>query len=100
MKLRLTIAFLGNLIDMVATLWLVSLGYHEANPVMRWLLNYPILFVTVKLGLMAALLCYLWHERENKLAVIASWIAAVVYGAISIYYCVWFIIIISSVNIY
>lgn len=90
MKLLLFIAWLGNLIDMVATLILVAHGYHEANPIMRPLLNYPILFVAVKLGLMAALLCYLWRERESKLAVIASWIAAMIYTSISIYYGVFF----------
>ena len=90
MTLLLTIAWLGNLIDMVATLILVAHGYHEANPIMRQLLQYPQLFVAVKLGLMAALLCYLWYERESRLAVIASWIAAMIYTSISIYYGVFF----------
>lgn len=86
MTLPLTIAWLGNLIDMAATLILVAHGYHEANPIMRPLLNYPILFAAIKLGIMTAVLLWLWHERESKLAVIASWIAAVLYGGIAAYY--------------
>lgn len=92
MKLLLLIAWLGNLIDTAATLYLVGLGYHEANPIMRQLLQYPRLFAAVKICTMTAALLWLWKERESKLAVMASWIAAVVYGAIAVYYAAWFII--------
>ena len=86
MKLRLIIAGAGNLIDMIATLILVAHGYQEANPIMRQLLQYPILFAAVKLGLMTAVLVGIWNDRSDKLAVIASWLAAIVYGSIAAYY--------------
>lgn len=86
MKLFLIIAFIGNLIDTAATLYLVGLGYHEANPIMRQLLNYPLLFTLIKLTSMTTVLLWLWNERDSKLAVIASWFAAVLYGGIAAYY--------------
>lgn len=91
MKLLLFIAWLGNLIDTAATLYLAGLGYHEANPIMRPLLQYPLAFVVVKLCTMAAVLQWLWNERNNKLAMITSWFAAILYGGIATYYVAWLI---------
>ena len=38
MKIRLLIAFIGNLIDTAATIYLTGLGYTEINPIMAPLL--------------------------------------------------------------
>ena len=100
MNLCFIIAYVGNIIDTVATLCLTHLGYVEANPLMRPLLNFPTLFVVVKMYMMTAILCHLWKYRADRIAIRLAAFAAALYGAISIYYCVWFIIIISSINIY
>lgn len=91
MTALLTIAFLGNLIDTAATLYLLSLGYIEANPVMAWLLRWPAVFAGVKIGAMTAVLWWLWKRRGDRNAALAATVAAVVYGAVSVYYGVWFI---------
>lgn len=86
MILRLFIAFIGNLIDMIATLYLVNCGYHEANFVMRSCLHYPPFFIFIKLILMSYVVYKLWQERNNKIAILLSYFAAIVYGFLSIYY--------------
>lgn len=86
MKVLLLIAWLGNLIDTIATVYLTSIGYVEANPIMAQLLNYPLVFVIVKLLLMTGLCAYLWLKRTSKHSKPLAAFAATVYGAISIYY--------------
>ena len=90
MKLLLLIAWLGNLIDTIATVYLTSLGYVEANPIMAQLLNYPVIFVIVKLLLMTGLCAYLWLKRLDKHAKPLAIDAAIIYGLITAYYA-WFL---------
>ena len=90
MKLLLLIAWLGNLIDTIATVYLTSLGYVEANPIMAQLLNYPVVFVIVKLLLMTGLCAYLWLKRLDKHAMPLAIVASVVYGLITAFYA-WFL---------
>lgn len=88
MKTRLIIAGLGNVIDTLSTVYLHRLGYVEANPVMAMLLPHPWLFVLVKLCVFTALLLWLWMRRAKA----AATVAAVVYGAVAMYYGAWMII--------
>ena len=90
MKLLLLIAWLGNLIDTIATVYLTSIGYVEANPIMAQLLNYPVIFVIVKLLLMTGLCAYLWLKRLDKHAKPLAIDAAIIYGLITAYYA-WFL---------
>lgn len=90
MNYLLTIAFLGNLIDTAATLYLSSLGYIEANPVMAWLLRWPAVFAGVKIGAMTAVVWWIWKRRGDRNAALAATVAAVIYGAVSVYYIVFF----------
>ena len=94
MKLRLIIAFIGNLIDVIATLYLTHLGYAEANLVMAQLLCQPGLFILIKITLMAIALLWIWKRQGDQLANAASWIAAIMYGAIAIYYAIFVVILI------
>lgn len=90
MKIPLLIAYLGNFIDMVSTLYLYGLGYTEINPIMAPLLRFPAVFVFVKLFAMGCALHILWRNRAHRAAQRLAWLAAAVYGAISIYYCAFF----------
>ena len=89
MKALLIITWLGNLIDTIATVYLTSIGYIEANPIMAQLLAYPIVFIVVKIALMTGLCTYLWLKRTDKHAKPLATFAAIVYGAIAVYYA-WF----------
>ena len=93
MKILLTIAGVGNLVDAAATVYLSRMGYLEANPVMRWFLQMLGVFVAVKIVVMTALLSWLWHRREDRHAMPLAATAAVVYGLISVYYLVFFTVI-------
>lgn len=90
MTTLLTLAFLGNLIDTAATLYLSSLGYIEAHPVMARLLQWPAVFAGVKIGAMTAVVWWLWKRRGDKYAALAATVSAMVYGAVSVYYIVFF----------
>ena len=84
--LPLLIAYIGNIIDTAATLYLADKGFFEANPIMASLLGTPFMFALVKISVMTILVIRLWTCRENKYARAASWVAAAVYGALSLYY--------------
>lgn len=72
MKTYLTIAYLGNFIDMVSTLYLYGLGYTELNPIMAPLLRFPAVFAVVKLFAMGCALHILWRNRAHRAA---HWLA-------------------------
>lgn len=91
MKLPIYIFYIGNLIDIVATLFFTNLGLPELNPVVEFLLNWPLLFVAIKLFVPTVLSVILWRDRGDKMAIACAWIAAFAYGAIAIYYIYWFI---------
>lgn len=91
MKLRLSIAYIGNLIDLIATLYLTKQGFHEVNPFMRPLLGCPWLFAAVKILAMTWVCLFLWKRREDRHALPLATFAAAVYGLIAAYYVVWFI---------
>ena len=93
MKLRLVIAYVGNIIDTIATLHLTEQGFYEVNPFMRPLLDCPWLFVAVKLLAMTWVCLFLWKRREDRHALPLATFAAVVYGLIAVYYMVWMIVI-------
>lgn len=91
MKNRLLIAWIGNLIDTASTVILCCWhGFAEVNPIMAWLLRCPVLFVAVKLTAMTSVGIWLWRNRNDKKATIASWIAATAYGSIAVYYAIVF----------
>ena len=94
MLIRLGIAYVLNLFDLIMTQYFVNkYGTEiEGNPIGRWLLGYPILLLICKLGLVAILLLVLYRFRNNRLANIGSWIILDVYIALAIYHIILFII--------
>lgn len=93
MRIRLTIAYIGNFIDLIATLYLLQIGFYEVNPFMRPLLNYPCLASIVKLSAMTWVCWFLWKNKDDKHAKPLATFAAVVYGIIAFYYIIWFVVI-------
>jgi hypothetical protein len=73
-----------NLVDAVFTLAWVGLGLaSEANPFLAELVTaHPILFVSTKLGLVGLGSLLLWRLRHRPLAVIAMFVAFLVYYGI------------------
>ena len=90
METRLIFTWVCNLADTVSTLYLFGCGYTEVNPVMAWLLRWPAVFAGVKIGAMTAVVWWLWKRRGDPNAALAATAAAMVYGAVSVYYIVFF----------
>lgn len=86
MKTRLFIAYVGNIVDTASTLYLFGKGHPELNPLMAWLLQCPLLFGIVKICTMTVVIVLLWMFRKKMCSLLASWVAALVYGAIAVYY--------------
>lgn len=94
MKTLLSIGITGNLIDTIATLILYyKYGYTEANPIMAKLLEMPFVFAIIKILAITFIAIWLWRNKDNKYAKIASCILAIVYGAIAVYYAIFFTVI-------
>ena len=76
-----------NIIDIIATLYLCyKEAFVEINPFIAFLLQYPILFVVVKIGLMTIVLVRLWNGREDKRVNIVINIGYYLYGILCLYY--------------
>lgn len=77
-----------NLFDAVFTLIWVRFGLAiEANELMRDLVNnHPVLFVSTKIGLVSLGSWLLWNRREHRGAVIAIFVAFVVYYLVLLYH--------------
>lgn len=94
-KSRFIIAGIGNLIDAIATYILTQYyGFMEANPVMaRFLELHPLITVILKVIVVSTILFYAYRKEHNKYTSILATFAACLYGAIAIYYIVFFTII-------
>lgn len=86
MKTTLIIIWIGNLIDTLATLYFTNLGFTELNPIVYYLLQWPVVFVAVKLTIMLIFTYVFWLAREMKMAIVMSKVACIIYTTIAIYY--------------
>lgn len=75
------IVYILNLIDLACTLYAISIGATELNPLMR---SVPVM-VGYKVGAVWGLLWWLSTRREQA-ARYALYVAAVVYGAVDVYH--------------
>jgi hypothetical protein len=77
-----------NLFDAVFTLiWVWCCRAQEANPLLRPLLvEHPVLFVVVKLGLVSFSSFLLWRFRHYPLTVVAIFMIFIVYYALLLYH--------------
>jgi len=81
-----------NLFDAVATLTWINLGLaEEANPLMEPLISYcPSCFVAVKMAIVFLVCLFLWKERENSYALLASKIVFAAYTVLALWHMVGF----------
>lgn len=89
MKTRLCIAGIGNLIDCIVTfIFTQYFGVPELNPFMAWLLQWPIFAMVFKMVVVTSVLVYAWRSEHNKYTEGLATFAAVLYGAVGLYYIV------------
>lgn len=91
MKARLAITYIFNLIDLIVTMYLVSLfGLSvEGNPIGRWLIRTNLVYL-FKIGLVGGLLLAigLLGKRNKKAANIGSWVLLVAFSALVLYHAI------------
>lgn len=89
MKARLAITYIFNLIDLIATMYLVSLfGLSvEGNPIGRWLIRTNLVY-PFKIVVMGGLLLTigLLGKRNKKAANIGSWVLLTVFTSLILYH--------------
>ena len=95
MKARLAITYIFNLIDLIATMYLVSLfGLSiEGNPIGRWLIRTNLVYpfkIAVVGGLLLAI--GLLGKNNRRMADVCSWILLVIFLGLIIYH---FVILIN-----
>lgn len=94
MKLKLIIAGIGNLIDAVATFILTQyLGFKEINPIMAWLLQWPVLAMVSKIIVVTSILFYAYYTKRQQYMNVFATFAALLYGSMGVYYIVSFVIL-------
>ena len=87
MKTRLIVAWLGNLIDTIATVYLTSYcDGMEINPISAVMLEKPFLFILVKVLMMTISAIFIWRFRDRPFFKVTSWMLFVEYLAVAIYY--------------
>ena len=95
MKVRLTITYIFNLIDLIATMYLVSLfGLSvEGNPIGRWRIQTNLVY-PFKIGVVGSLLLAigLLSEKNRRMADMCSWILLIIFLGLTIYH---FVILIN-----
>ena len=94
MLFRLIIAWFCNLFDVICTLYFyTNYDGEELNPISAWLLQWPPVFVTVKIVGMTVLVGLLLYKKEWLFCRIVEWWLFVVYTLTAAYYLFFFMII-------
>lgn len=95
MKVRLIITYIFNLIDLIATMYLVSLfGLSvEGNPIGRWLIRTNLVY-PFKIGVVGGLLLAIGFlsEKNRGMTDVCSWILLIIFLGLTIYH---FVILIN-----
>lgn len=89
MKVRLIVTYIFNLIDLIATMYLVSLfGLSvEGNPIGRWLIRTNLVYpfkIVVMGGLLLAI--GLLGKINKKAANIGSWVLLLAFSTLTVYH--------------
>lgn len=86
MLTRLMVFYALNLADCVMTLYGIMSGKgQEVNYVMSLALNYPVIFVALKIIIPAVICLYLYTNHAHKYARLTSWIIMVLYSMLFVW---------------
>jgi hypothetical protein len=95
MKTKLIIAYIGNIIDVVATLILTQYyGFVEINPFMAWMLQWPFLAMSFKMMIMTGIVQYIYCAKKDKYTEMMANIVMIMYGGLGLYYITIFMMLI------
>ena len=86
MKILLYLIIVFNMIDVYCSIYLMGYGAIELNPIMSFLLQYPIVAIWVKLLVSILFSIIVWKMRKYKSSYIVTWVAFILYLILVIYY--------------
>ena len=87
MKVKLIVIYILNIIDLIATTLLVKrFGIQiEGNPIGKWLIETNLVWF-VKIFIVGAALLLLFKFKNNKLAIVGSWITLITFSLLAVYH--------------
>lgn len=87
MKVKLIVVYMLNIIDLIATMLLVKrFGIQiEGNPIGTWLIETNLIWF-VKIVIVGAALLLLYKFKNNKLAIVGSWITLITFSLLAVYH--------------
>lgn len=87
MKVKLIVIYVLNIIDLIATMLLVKrFGLEiEGNPIGTWLIETNLVWF-VKIVIVGVALLLLFKFKNNKLAIVGSWITLITFSLLAVYH--------------
>lgn len=87
MRVKLIVIYVLNIIDLIATMLLVKrFGLEiEGNPIGKWLIETNLVWF-VKVVIVGVALLLLYKFKNNKLAIVGSWITLITFSLLAVYH--------------
>ncbi len=97
---KLMFLYLLNVVDWFCTQVLIDTGYfHEANPLMIWIMDYPLVGFSVKCMLPLALIIFIWmfyrifKLEQNRFTNIAIYCGVIIYSVVMVVHIINFLLL-------
>lgn len=87
MRVKLIVIYILNIIDLIATMLLVKrFGLEiEGNPIGKWLIKTNLVWF-VKVVVVGVAVLLLYKFKNNKLAIVGSWITLITFSLLAVYH--------------
>ena len=86
MNLRLLLIYIFNINDVVCTLFLLSMGVEEANPLMKNIVSNEKVIIIIKVFIIGMILIFIskFIKKDYKLAKVATNVALLAYVLVTV----------------
>lgn len=86
MNLRLLLIYIFNINDLVCTLFLLSMGFKEANPLMKNIVSNEKVIIIIKVFIIGMILIFIskFIKKDYKLAKVATNVALLAYVLVTV----------------
>jgi len=91
MIILLYLLFAFNMIDTYCTMYICDHGGIELNPIVNWLLQWPMAFILTKIFVFAVFAAVAWKLRKHKMAYIMTLAIVIPYFFLASYYIILFV---------
>ena len=101
---KLLLLYLLNVVDWFCTQVLIDSGYfHEANPIMMWIMDYPLVGFFVKCVLPLSLIIFIWlfykifKVQQNKFTNFVVYTGVILYSVVIFIHIINFILLFATI---